>query len=474
MPTYLLINSGYRFPMDHITINLAPASRKKEGPAFELPIAVGLLVSSGQIEAPKLNKFLIVGELALDGRVRPINGCLSMAMKAREDGCGGIILPAANAREAAVVDGLDVIPVTSLTDTVGFLGGRLNINPLRLSLEEVFQESASYDIDFADVKGQEHAKRALLVAASGGHNVLMIGPPGGGKTMLAERLPTILPKLQPHESLETTKVYSVCGMVDRGHSLVATRPFRTPHHTISEAGMVGGGTFPRPGELSLSNHGVLFLDELPEFDRSTLESLRQPLESGQITISRASSTVTYPSNVMLVGAMNPCPCGYFGHTRKECRCTPHQIQKYVSKVSGPLLDRIDIQIEVPALESRDLKGGDTGETSAVLRDRVKEAREVQQRRLDGVESGTDTGAGASTNAQMSGKQVKLFCELDADTDTLLHQAMMELGLSARGFNKILKIARTIADLDGKGSKKICTSHISEAIQYRSLDRGLWQ
>ncbi len=238
--------------------------------------------------------------------------------------------------------------------------------------------------------------------------------------------------------------------------------------------MVGGGTFPRPGELSLSNHGVLFLDELPEFDRSTLESLRQPLESGQITISRASSTVTYPSNVMLVGAMNPCPCGYFGHTRKECRCTPHQIQKYVSKVSGPLLDRIDIQIEVPALESRDLKGGDTGETSAVLRDRVKEAREVQQRRLDGVESGTDTGAGASTNAQMSGKQVKLFCELDADTDTLLHQAMMELGLSARGFNKILKIARTIADLDGKGSKKICTSHISEAIQYRSLDRGLWQ
>ncbi len=294
--------------------------------------------------------------------------------------------------------------------------------------------------------------------------------------MLAERLPTILPKLQPHESLETTKVYSVCGMVDRGHSLVATRPFRTPHHTISEAGMVGGGTFPRPGELSLSNHGVLFLDELPEFDRSTLESLRQPLESGQITISRASSTVTYPSNVMLVGAMNPCPCGYFGHTRKECRCTPHQIQKYVSKVSGPLLDRIDIQIEVPALESRDLKGGDTGETSAVLRDRVKEAREVQQRRLDGVESGTGTGTGASscTNAQMTGKQVKLFCEMDAEAETLLHQAMMELGLSARGFNKILKIGRTIADLDGKGSEKICTSHISEAIQYRSLDRGLWR
>ncbi|MFQ5863087.1 MAG: YifB family Mg chelatase-like AAA ATPase, partial [Candidatus Brocadiales bacterium] len=289
-----LTNSGYRFPMDHITINLAPASRKKEGPAFELPIAVGLLLASRQIETQKLRDYLVVGELALDGRVRPIKGCLSMAMKAKEEGYGGIVLPSANASEAAVVGGLDVIPVTRLSDTVGFLSGQLELKPLRLSLEEVFEKSASYDVDFTDVKGQEHAKRALLVAAAGGHNVLMIGPPGGGKTMLAQRLPTILPKLLPQESLETTRVYSVCGFLDQGHSLVATRPFRTPHHTISEAGLVGGGTFPRPGELSLSNHGVLFLDELPEFDRSTLESLRQPLEAGQITISRAANTVTYP------------------------------------------------------------------------------------------------------------------------------------------------------------------------------------
>ncbi|OHB36876.1 MAG: magnesium chelatase [Planctomycetes bacterium GWA2_50_13] len=459
-----LINSGYRFPMDHITINLAPASRKKEGPAFELPIAIGLLAASRQIEVRKPEDYLIVGELALDGRVRAINGCLSMAMNAREEHYRGIVLPSANAQEAAVVEGLDVIPVTSLTDTVGFLSGQLEIKPVRLSLEEVFEKSASYDVDFADVKGQEHAKRALLVAAAGGHNVLMIGPPGGGKTMLAQRLPTILPKLLPQESLETTKVYSVSGLVNQGHSLIATRPFRTPHHTISEAGMVGGGTFPRPGELSLSNHGVLFLDELPEFDRNTLESLRQPLEAGQITISRAANTVTYPTNVMLVGAMNPCPCGYYGHTKKECHCTPHQIQKYVSKVSGPLLDRIDIHVEVPALEGKDLKTRQTGETSDTLRDKVRVARDIQHKRFNGAE--------LTINAQMSNKLVKKHCVLDAEAETLLHQAMMELGLSARGYTKILKLARTIADLDS--SDRIRTEHVSEAIQYRTLDRGLWR
>ena len=459
-----LINSGYRFPMDHITITLAPASRKKEGPAFELPIAIGLLAASRQIEVRKPEDYLIVGELALDGRVRAINGCLSMAMNAREEHYRGIVLPSANAQEAAVVEGLDVIPVTSLTDTVGFLSGQLEIKPVRLSLEEVFEKSASYDVDFADVKGQEHAKRALLVAAAGGHNVLMIGPPGGGKTMLAQRLPTILPKLLPQESLETTKVYSVSGLVNQGHSLIATRPFRTPHHTISEAGMVGGGTFPRPGELSLSNHGVLFLDELPEFDRNTLESLRQPLEAGQITISRAANTVTYPTNVMLVGAMNPCPCGYYGHTKKECHCTPHQIQKYVSKVSGPLLDRIDIHVEVPALEGKDLKTRQTGETSDTLRDKVRVARDIQHKRFNGAE--------LTINAQMSNKLVKKHCVLDAEAETLLHQAMMELGLSARGYTKILKLARTIADLDS--SDRIRTEHVSEAIQYRTLDRGLWR
>jgi magnesium chelatase family protein len=459
-----LTNSGYRFPMDHITINLAPASRKKEGPAFELPIAIGLLAASRQIEIRKPEDYLIVGELALDGRVRAINGCLSMAMNAREERYRGIVLPSANAQEAAVVEGLDVIPVTSLTDTVGFLSGQLEIKPVRLSLEEVFEKSASYDVDFADVKGQEHAKRALLVAAAGGHNVLMIGPPGGGKTMLAQRLPTILPKLLPQESLETTKVYSVSGLVDQGHSLIATRPFRTPHHTISEAGMVGGGTFPRPGELSLSNHGVLFLDELPEFDRNTLESLRQPLEAGQITISRAANTVTYPTNVMLVGAMNPCPCGYYGHTKKECHCTPHQIQKYVSKVSGPLLDRIDIHVEVPALEGKDLKTRQTGETSDTLRDKVRAARDIQHKRFN--------GAKLTVNAQMSNKLVKKHCVLDGEAETLLHQAMMELGLSARGYTKILKLARTIADLEG--SERIRTEHVSEAIQYRTPDGGLWR
>ncbi|MEP9411602.1 MAG: YifB family Mg chelatase-like AAA ATPase [Candidatus Brocadia sp.] len=459
-----LNNSGYKFPNRSITINLAPADRKKEGPVFELPIAVGILMATGQIEAPDIQAYAIAGELSLDGRLRPVKGCLSMAFKCKELGIKRFLLPSENASEAAVVDGVDIIPVETLADTVGVLAGSLPLMPYRIDLKAVFRESSDYDMDFSDVKGQEHVKRALTVAVAGNHNVIMVGPPGAGKTMLAQRIPTIMPVLTLEEALDTTKIYSVSGLLGPGQSLVATRPFRAPHHTISTAGLIGGGSFPKPGEISISHNGVLFLDELPEFDRKTLEVLRQPLETGNVTISRALNSVTYPAQFMLVCAMNPCPCGYYTDKRRECHCTPHQIQKYMSKVSGPLLDRMDIQIEVPSVQYRELVEDEEAQSSAEIRKKVMVARAMQKGRFEGQP--------VKTNAQMSSRLVKKYCVMDKSAEALLHQAMTELGLSARGYSKILKVARTIADLDK--DEMIKTEHISEAIQYRSLDRGLWK